>query len=60
MLPHELRLSVYDVDGALMACGCTQAAAVALFFVNVNDLSQHMNVVLLFSKRPYNSSICPN
>src|SRR5699024_1515305 len=41
VVPQELCLAVYHPDGALMAGGGTGAAAVALLFINFNNLSDH-------------------
>lgn len=41
VLAHELGLAVYEVDRALVAGIHARAAAVALLFVNMNDLPDH-------------------
>ena len=42
ILAQQPRLAIYHADGPLMAGGGTQAAAVAFFFVNVDDPSFHV------------------
>ena len=41
MLMHQPGLSVDKADGPLMTGGDTRAAAIALFLVNMNDLTDH-------------------
>ena len=48
ILPHQLCLAVDDVDGSLVAGGCAQPAAVAFFFVNMDDLPNHIYTLLLW------------
>ena len=39
---------VDDVDGSLVAGGCAQPAAVAFFFVDMDDLPNHIYTLLLW------------
>ena len=48
ILPHQLCLAVDDVDSSLVAGGCAQPAAVAFFFVNMDDLPNHIYTLLLW------------
>ena len=48
IFPHQLCLAVDDVDGSLMAGGCAQPAAIAFFFVNMDDLPNHIYSLLLW------------
>ena len=48
ILSYQLCLAVDDVDGSLVAGGCAQAAAVAFFFVNMDDLPNHIYTLLLW------------
>ena len=48
ILPHQLCFAVDDVNGSLVAGGCAQAAAVAFFFVNMDDLPNHIYTLLLW------------
>ena len=48
IFPHQLCLAVDDINGSLMAGGCAQAAAVAFFFVNMDDLPNHIYTLLLW------------
>ena len=41
IVPHQLGLTVYHADGALMAGRSTGAAAIALFCINMNDPTNH-------------------
>lgn len=41
VLPNQPCFTVYDIDRALIAGFGTQAAPVALFFVDMNNLSDH-------------------
>ena len=51
IVTQELGLAVHDADGALVAGRRTRAAAVALFFVNVDDFADH-NIPSLSKNRP--------
>ena len=51
IVAQELGLAVHDADGALVAGRRARAAAVALFFVNVDDLADH-NIPSLSKNRP--------
>ena len=51
IVAQELGLAVHDADGALVAGRRTRAAAVALFFVNVDDFADH-NIPSLSKNRP--------
>ena len=51
IVAQELGLAVHDADGALVAGRRARAAAVALFFVNVDDLTDH-NIPSLSKNRP--------
>jgi len=48
ILSHQLCLAVDDINGSLVAGGCAQAAAVAFFFVNMDDLPNHIYTLLLW------------
>ena len=48
ILPHQFCLAVDDINGTFMAGGCAQAAAVAFFFVNMDDLPNHIYTLLLW------------
>ena len=48
ILSYQLCLAVDDINGTFMAGGCTQAAAVAFFFVNMDDLPNHIYTLLLW------------
>ena len=48
VLPGQFGLTVYHLDGALVAGGGTQAAAVAQGLVNFYDLAFHMERLLVF------------
>ena len=48
IFPHQLCFAVDDINGSLMAGGCAQAAAVAFFFVNMDDLPNHIYTLLLW------------
>ena len=48
MLPHQLCLAVHQVNGPLVAGVDAAAAAIALFLVDVNDLSDHVIPPVLF------------
>lgn len=41
IVAQELGLAIHDADGTLMAGRRARAAAVALFFVNVDDFADH-------------------
>ena len=51
IVAQELGLAVYDADGTLVAGRRARAAAVALFFVNVDDFADH-NIPSLSKNRP--------
>ena len=46
VVPHELCLAVHKADGPLVAGGDTGPAAVAFFFVYMNDFADHGKVLL--------------
>ena len=48
IFPHQLCLAVDNVDGSLMAGSCTESTAVAFFFVNMDDLPNHIYFLLLW------------
>ena len=48
IFPHQLCLAVDNIDGSLVAGGRTQPAAVAFFFVNMDDLPNHIYTLLLW------------
>jgi hypothetical protein len=48
VLPDQLCFSVYDLNGSLMAGICSDAAAVAFFFINMNDLTNHCHSLLAY------------
>ena len=48
ILPHQLCLAVDDINGTFMAGGCTKSAAVAFFFVNMDDFPNHIYTLLLW------------
>ena len=52
VLAHEARLAVHHGDGPLVAGAGAGAAAVALFFINANDLAKHglSSIVFLYGK----------
>ncbi len=51
IVAQELGLAVHDADSPLVAGRRARAAAVALFFVNVDDLTDH-NIPSLSKNRP--------
>ena len=42
ILPHQLCLAVDDINSTFVAGGCAQPTAVAFFFVNMDDLPNHI------------------
>ena len=46
VVPHELCLAVHQTDGTLVAGGDTGPAAVAFFFVYMNDFPDHRKASL--------------
>ena len=48
IFPHQLCLAVDNINGTLVAGGRTQPAAVAFFFVNMDDLPNHIYTLLLW------------
>jgi len=48
IFPHQLCLAVDNINGSLVAGGRTQPAAVAFFFVNMDDLPNHIYTLLLW------------
>ena len=48
VLPHQPGLAIHHVDGALMAGLGAKTAAIAFFFVYMNDLSNHADNLLAF------------
>jgi len=50
MLSHQLCLAVNNIYRTLVTCGRTNTAAIAFFFINMNDFSNHVaSLILLFS-----------
>ena len=46
VVPHELCLAVHQTDGTLVAGGDAGTAAVAFFFVYMNDFADHGKILL--------------
>ena len=46
VVPHQLGLAVHKADGTLVAGGDAGPAAVAFFFVYMNDFADHGKVLL--------------
>ena len=46
VVPHQLSLAVHKADGTLMAGGDAGTAAVAFFFVYMNDFADHGKILL--------------
>ena len=46
VVPHQLGLAVHKADGTLVAGGDAGTAAVAFFFVYMNDFADHGKILL--------------